>query len=426
MRNTWIGQPFEDFGGWTADFLSDLLKDPGIDQLRIGVAWVKRSGLSRLGPMLIAFRERGGHSEAIVGMDEGGATRQGLEDAISLFDDVRIFHDPASRTFHPKVYLAWGEKRAAMIVGSSNLTAGGLYSNYEASLLTETDFAEDGDSTFVQMMQSWFETIRDDAEVCLPLTMDILKQLSSDPLYRIGDESVKRSSRQTDDDSVTDDSPGKSLFGTSKSKKKTGIPKGAASTTDSGTPGATTTTAPTPAGATTVPPTASPPARTPPTAATPAATPPAAVPIPAGPPAVTLRWWKKMSASDAQHPPTTTSAVTGNLKLTQAGLPIDHETFFRHFMFVSEPWAGNPNARGIREEAVVPFEVTTMGTNRGTIPLKIDHADYRIASQNNVPTWLHWGQLQPVLAANAWVGAYVVIEKLSNGRYTLEITGTQP
>lgn len=370
-------------------------------ELRIGVAWMKRSGLSRIANELGAFRKSGGHAEAIVGIDEGGATRQGLEDALLLFDDVRVFHDPARRTFHPKVYLAWGDQSAVVLVGSSNLTAGGLYSNYEASLLTETEFEDDGDMAFVQMMRSWFETIQADSDVCLPLTQELLTKLVSDPRYRIGDESVRMGPSQAQDDGVTEDSSGNSVFGKSKSEKKGGIPTVAKPST-SASATKTITKKPVVSGRGS-------------TAGGVAAA-----------PAITHRWWKKMSPSDAQHPPNPNSAITGNLKLTQAGHDIDHEQYFRNDLFAGQQWAGKPVAKGVREEAIVPFEVTTMGTSRGTVPLKVDHADFRIAAQNNVPTWLHWGLLQPVLRANNWTGQFVVIQRLSDGAYTLDITGTQP
>lgn len=40
-------------------------------------------------------------------------------------------------TFHPKVYLFEGKEEASAIVGSSNLTAGGLYTNLEAAIWLE-------------------------------------------------------------------------------------------------------------------------------------------------------------------------------------------------------------------------------------------------------------------------------------------------
>ena len=37
-------------------------------------------------------------------------------------------------TFHPKLYIIDGETASVIVVGSSNLTRGGLFANYEAQI----------------------------------------------------------------------------------------------------------------------------------------------------------------------------------------------------------------------------------------------------------------------------------------------------
>ena len=127
MQISFQGQPIKSFGGWSADWLAERLQDVSVQRLEIAVAWVKRSGLSRVRDGLVAFRKRGGKTSAIVGIDEGGATVQGLELALQLIDDVRVYHVLGRRTFHPKVYFASGVSSAHLLVGSNNLTAGGLF-----------------------------------------------------------------------------------------------------------------------------------------------------------------------------------------------------------------------------------------------------------------------------------------------------------
>lgn len=106
MQISFLGQPLLSFGGWTSNWLEGQLSSADVKTVHIAVAWMKRSGLSRLQQHLTSFRQQGGSAVAIIGIDEGGATRQGLELALEMFDSVYVFHDPASRTFHPKVYVA--------------------------------------------------------------------------------------------------------------------------------------------------------------------------------------------------------------------------------------------------------------------------------------------------------------------------------
>ena len=102
-----IGQPFEP-GDQLGRRLIDALGSGDLNSLWIATAWAKQSGLSRLRGALAAFAGRGGKSEAIVGIDEGGATKEGLTLCLEMFDRVLIFHDPGSRTFHPKLYVVEG------------------------------------------------------------------------------------------------------------------------------------------------------------------------------------------------------------------------------------------------------------------------------------------------------------------------------
>ena len=46
-----------------------------------------------------------------------------------------VFHNPLPHTFHPKLYLFKSDDHAEMVMGSGNLTEGGLYTNYEAGCL---------------------------------------------------------------------------------------------------------------------------------------------------------------------------------------------------------------------------------------------------------------------------------------------------
>jgi hypothetical protein len=140
------GQPFDE-DGTAGAFLRRALGDPELTAVTAAVAWARFRGLGRLTDALEAFRERGGFLRIIVGIDEGGATRPGLMAALTFFDEAYVFHDPSSRTFHPKIYLADGPRKAILLVGSSNATPGGLFANYEASLEATFELPRDEDAS---------------------------------------------------------------------------------------------------------------------------------------------------------------------------------------------------------------------------------------------------------------------------------------
>lgn len=113
-----------------------------MERCRMVVAFAKRSGVARVLPHMAAFRKRGGRISVTVGVDVKGTSREALELLLASTDEVFVTHQPdSSCTFHPKVYLFDGPTGARSIVGSHNLTAGGLEVNYEAGVAFEFDFA---------------------------------------------------------------------------------------------------------------------------------------------------------------------------------------------------------------------------------------------------------------------------------------------
>src|SRR5215467_1453795 len=192
MDVRFVAQPFKD-GQNLRDFLEDAAQDAGLTWLRACVAWAKRSGLLRARASLAAIRQRG-EVQLIIGISEGGATRQGLELALELASEAYVFHDPASRTFHPKVYLGSGQDRASLLIGSQNLTAGGLYFNYEAALRCELDLSVEKDRELADGAHGFFDRLLADHAVCKRLSAELLTSLLNDPIYRIGDEDVNRGS----------------------------------------------------------------------------------------------------------------------------------------------------------------------------------------------------------------------------------------
>jgi hypothetical protein len=105
---------------------------------------------------LRAFVAGGGKVRFVVGVDQHGTSREGLQDLLAALEgkgEAWVYHDEESyTTFHPKVYLLSGPGVARLIVGSANLTQGGLYSNDELSLAVDLDLSQAGDSELLDRM----------------------------------------------------------------------------------------------------------------------------------------------------------------------------------------------------------------------------------------------------------------------------------
>lgn len=136
-----INQPWGGRGERLGDIITRLLmrENPRYDVFRACVAFAKAGGMLRLAPALQAFMNRGGHVEMVIGVDEDHTSKQALELVLRYSTAAFVFHNPGA-TFHPKMYLVEIlDEQATVFVGSSNLTVGGLFTNYEANLGVEFD-----------------------------------------------------------------------------------------------------------------------------------------------------------------------------------------------------------------------------------------------------------------------------------------------
>lgn len=75
---------------------------------------------------------------------------------------------------------------------------------------------------------------------------------------------------------------------------------------------------------------------------------------------------------------------------------------------------------------MVPFNVVVAGKHLGTRNLRLDDAAYREAGQGNHTSVLHWDGLTATLVGADHTGDYVVLERLADGSYRLEITPHDP
>jgi hypothetical protein len=151
----------------------------------------KRAGCGVSGPCcLSAFRGRGGTARIILGIDEGGASVEGLRNAISDFDEATVLHD-ASGTFHPKLYIVDGETACVIVAGSGNMTRGGLFANYEAGVCLDLDLTQEADAQVRETVTRYTQRLLEDS-TSRPLTEDLVQQLVDDARYDIDTEASPR------------------------------------------------------------------------------------------------------------------------------------------------------------------------------------------------------------------------------------------
>ena len=97
----------------------------------------------------------------IVGIDQEGTPKEALEEILKLNVNSYIFYQKESPIFHPKIYLFEGEIETRLIIGSSNLTTNGLFSNIESSILLEFDNSDSEGLVLLNDLKLHYKTLFD-------------------------------------------------------------------------------------------------------------------------------------------------------------------------------------------------------------------------------------------------------------------------
>lgn len=145
------------------DRLASLMASGRFKQMKMMVAFVKQSGVGRLYNDFRNFINAGGSIEGIVGIDYRGTSMQGLQQLVNLSNNnIYIHHDGNQITFHPKVFIFNDDcGQHAILIGSTNLTCGGLYTNYEANALLLSENTQ-SDSQFISDIKDYYQLILSD------------------------------------------------------------------------------------------------------------------------------------------------------------------------------------------------------------------------------------------------------------------------
>ena len=120
-------------------------------------------------------------------MDLYGTSREGLNDLLEATPGghVFVYRNSGPNTFHPKVYVFKSTKRADVLVGSGNLTGGGLFTNYEASLAVSLDLSVPEDMAFLQLVEATLDVwSQPEQGTCYAVTPEFVEQLVAAGLVR--------------------------------------------------------------------------------------------------------------------------------------------------------------------------------------------------------------------------------------------------
>ena len=300
MKISFLGQGFEDKSvNAVGNHLVNFLCLTGFDSFTGISAFASESGVYGLSGFLNAAKKNFKNLNLIVGVDLDGTSKEALEEILPLNINSYIFYQIEQPIFHPKIYLLEGAKETKIIIGSSNLTRGGLFTNVESSMLIEFDLNDTEGQALLAELKGYYKSLFDFSDPNLfKISAAVITEFYTKGI--IPDETTRRSNfnKKSTNTSAT----------TSTSTNTIAIPKRVTSKTPSTFPAKPRRTA-TPVVTSVTPQTN---------------TQPIITPVVQPPQPIVLVWQKlSLSNSDAQNVPTGT-AITANLKGTSKNLSFDH------------------------------------------------------------------------------------------------------
>ena len=130
--------------------VNKLLSISEMENYLFSLAFARRNGVERIRSNLEKVSDK---TRVFIGI------RNGITSVQSIFSFLKIgiapyVVDTASNkiTFHPKIYAAYSHAIAHVIIGSANLTAGGLNQNIEASSYIRLDREQQADEKYFQKL----------------------------------------------------------------------------------------------------------------------------------------------------------------------------------------------------------------------------------------------------------------------------------
>ena len=143
-----------------ADAVRELFDIENIERVILSVAFVSESGVQQLAARIAPYAEC---TTVFAGIRNDITSHQGIAALLPLARDLFVV-DTGSRQvlFHPKLYLTRGPTRACMVIGSANLTLGGLNNNIEAGMLIDFDLSDAADKATVAAIETELDKLAGD------------------------------------------------------------------------------------------------------------------------------------------------------------------------------------------------------------------------------------------------------------------------
>ncbi len=385
---------FQGFTARTHGAAVQELFDVGkVRSVSISVAFVNEGGVEHIEA---AIKPHAKVTRVLAGIRNEITSIQGLERLRKLIGSRLYTVDTGSRllVFHPKFFLVRGEDRARMMIGSANLTLGGLNNNVEASLLLDCDLSDKTDRALIEGVEAELDSVIADytAHVAPVASKAVLEEMLNSG--RLIDEKTLPPPRPrtsvrgaTDTDSLT-------RIALKVPRIRRPLTKALAPTKPKSAVGAK-------------------------------AAAPAAVQASIGVEFELVWESKPLTRRDLDIPTASGTHATGSVSLDKGLLAeaVDHRHYFRDDVFPALNWTGRS---ATVDEAYGRFQLVVKGVSHGDFDLAIRHTTSthtRSYKQRNAMTRLSWGPMREHVAREDLIGRTLALyrDNADPTRFVLEI-----
>lgn len=364
MNITYLGQGFEATSqNSVGNKLIKFFVDKNFHTFTGISAFASQAGIRGLSKHIKTAKKHLNIIKIVTGVDQKGTSKEALEELLALNIDAYVFYQPSITIFHPKVYLFEGTDKSELIIGSSNLTSQGLFTNVEASLLVSIDNSVEADRKIVEQLKDYFKGIFDFTDPNLKklnkkIIADLVKAkvVPTEAERKAAQDKAEKAERKETENIISKIFPKRAIAkipsefrGTKKPTTKTATATAAGSAFAKGK----------------------------------------------------LVWTRKKLPSSSVQGGGSGTNPTGGLRLVQddfisGGSKIDQTSYFKN-LFSKYTWKQVRTTPYV-EAAKVPFEVTIKGVFHGRFDLEVRHKPSGEAGQHNYTTSISWGAVGNIIS----------------------------
>ena len=349
------------------------------DRVIISVAFANEAGITLLEDWLCNLNDC---TRVIIGIRNGITSAQALRSCLNTDCELYVV-DTGTRSiiFHPKVYFARNATEARLVIGSANLTYGGLVSNIEASILLTFHLDNADHRQMVEEMERKLDQLVEDFEENV---FEIDEDSAIEELLkegRVTDETVK---------------PPPVPIGSSNRRNADRVPRMRLNVR-----------------------------HVPRVVRRPAAVADEEDDRPAANINRSSLVWQSspLKRRDLNIPASPNTAATGSMLLKKGASDIDQQTYFREHIFDELDWLPDQRTPG-KELAEAIFQIVIGMVDFGEHTLTVTHdtrTNTRSFEQRQPMSALRWGTAKPIIAREDLLDRTLSLYRVGDQKFVIEI-----